>query len=268
MSSLSLAIPFLLFCCVASTEEQCHRDCRAFPRLVGPTRPSDDMDALGNPLRLTRPYPYHTAASEEYDFPTFCALGCTYFFVASGAEIHPLSWSDDTTLDRCFALCDDSYEYNVTVGYNDLVEMARLECRDGCQIALIRCQPGYYCIQATPKTNGLRYSGGDMLPCPAGMYRDVSYDQVTECFPCPPNHFREDIKGKSLSSCSKCPPNSSTTDGTINTSIKDCIRCPAGFFSTEGSSCKCITPQSCDQNQMSFPADAEKRESIPFIGRW
>jgi hypothetical protein len=268
MYQLRYLIPLLLCYVAIATEKQCHLDCRQAPsRLVGPTRPSDDIDALGNPLRLTRPYPYHHISStEEYDLPRFCELGCTYFYVSSGAGMHPSLWpSDKSTLDQCMFQCDDTYRYNVSVGYNDLLEMARLECRDGCQIGLIRCQPGYYCLQASPdKTRS--YSGGDMLPCPAGTYRDVAYDQVSECVPCPPNHFREGVKGKSLSSCSKCPANTSSRQR--STSIKDCVRCPAGTMSTKGSSCKCITPQACDENQLPFPADAEKRESVPFIGRW
>ena len=74
----------LLFYAVA-TEKQCHDDCRAVPsRLVGPTRPSDEMDALGNPIhRPTRSYPHHVASTEEYDFPRFCEMGCTLFFISS-----------------------------------------------------------------------------------------------------------------------------------------------------------------------------------------
>mmetsp|Transcript_6009 Transcript_6009/g.10039 ORF Transcript_6009/g.10039 Transcript_6009/m.10039 type:complete len:103 (+) Transcript_6009:2255-2563(+) len=49
-----------------------------------------------------------------------------------------------------------------------------------------------------------------MLHCPAGTYRGLAYDQVSECVSCPPNHWREDVKGKSLSSCRKCPANTST----------------------------------------------------------
>ena len=249
----------ILCCCVTATEKQCQHDCRSVaPRLVGPTRPSDDMDALGNPLRLARSYPYHNVAM-DYDFPRFCELGCTYFFVSVS------SGGRTSTLNQCMDLCDDAYRYNVTVGYNHLLEMARLECRDGCQIGLIRCQPGYYCLQASPDKTKI-YSGGDMLACPAGMYRDLAYDKVTECVPCPPNHFREDIKGKSRSSCSKCPANTSSRQR--STSINDCVRCPAGTMSSEGTSCKCITPQACDENQLPFPADAEKRESNPYIGRW
>lgn len=254
-----------------ATEEQCHVDCRAAPpRLVGPTRPSDAFDALGNPLALTRSYPYDVVNSSEesFDFPKYCEWGCTYFFVAP--DVHPLFLSSGkSTLDLCFDQCDETFRYNVTVGYNDLIETARLECRDGCQIGLIRCQPGYFCIQASPaKEKSKAYSGGAMLPCGPGTYRSVDYNQVTRCEPCPKNHFREDIKGKSASDCKKCRAGTSTSKKTINTSIKDCVRCPAGTYSEEGSSCKCITPQSCNEEQLPFPADAEKRDSVPYIGRW
>jgi len=256
----------LLFYAVA-TEKQCHDDCRAVPsRLVGPTRPSDEMDALGNPIqRPTRSYPHHVASTEEYDFPRFCEMGCTLFFISSAGV--PRSLWPRSTLDRCMDQCDDTYRYNVTVGYSDVLEMARLECRDGCQMALLRCQPGYFCLQASPdKTKS--YAGGDMLPCPAGTYRGLAYDQVSECVSCPPNHWREDVKGKSLSSCRKCPANTSTRNRSGSTSIQGCLRCPAGTISTEGTSCKCITPQACDENQLPFPADAEKRDSVPYKGRW
>ena len=109
--------PLLFFDLATATEKQCHYDCRQVSsRLVGPTRPYHDVDALGNPLRLTRPYPYRKASTTEgYDFPRFCELGCTYFYVSSGAGMHP-SWpSDKSTLNRCMEQCDDTYRYNVTV---------------------------------------------------------------------------------------------------------------------------------------------------------
>ncbi len=46
-----------------------------------------------------------------------------------------------TTLDLCILQCDDNFSYIITVEYSDLLEVARLECRDGCQMALMRCQP-------------------------------------------------------------------------------------------------------------------------------
>mmetsp|Transcript_5444 Transcript_5444/g.7858 ORF Transcript_5444/g.7858 Transcript_5444/m.7858 type:complete len:282 (-) Transcript_5444:984-1829(-) len=258
LSLLPPLLTLLLFNTATGTEQQCHNDCRAVPRIVGPTRPSDEIDALGNPIpRPTRSYPYHVASTEEYDFPRFCELGCSYFFISSGASM------PKSTLDQCMDQCDDTFAYNVTVGYNDVLETARYECRDGCQIGLLRCQPGYYCIQASPSET---MTGGDMLPCPVGTFRGVEYDQVAECVPCPPNHFREDIKGKSLSACTKCPANTSSRQRSI--SILDCLRCPAGTMSSAGTSCICITPQACDANQLPFPADAEKKDSVPYIGRW
>lgn len=255
-------IPALLLLRIGSANElQCQLDCRSDPRLVGPTRPSDDIDALGNPLLLTKPHP-HKSASDS-DFSRFCELGCTYFYLIAAKAGNDKSIN---TLGRCMQHCDDTYTYNVTVGYNDAVETARLECRDGCQMGLIRCGAGHFCTQVSFQDGERGYSGGDMRPCPAGTYREGKFDNVSECIPCPPNHFREDIKGKSLSSCSKCPAN--TSSGERSTSIKDCKRCRAGTTSTEGNSCKCISPQACDENQLPFPADAEKRDSIPFIGRW
>ena len=102
---------------------------------------------------------------------------------------------------------------------------ARLECQDGCIMALMICQPGYYCLQASfdekDAADGLaekiiHYTGGDMIPCPPGTYRDVSYDAVTECTPCPPNYFREDDNRRSLSSCSPCSAGTSASRSYLN----------------------------------------------------
>jgi hypothetical protein len=257
------------------TEEQCFIDCSSSPRPVGPTRPFQEKDAFGNTLHLTRPYPHHVASQADQDgkyaFAEFCYLGCNYFFISSGASESPSE--NQTTLDRCLSQCDDDFSYNITVGYNDLIEIARLECRDGCQMALKRCQSGYYCTQVSfdvadplSSTHDRQYTGGNMIPCPAGTYRETSYDAITECIECPPNYYREDIKGKSPSDCSKCPANTSSRRG--STSIKDCIRCPAGKFSVEAGFCQCITPAACDVNQLPDPADAEKKETVPYIGRW
>ena len=227
----------------------------------------------------TKPYPYHIAAIDldKYDaLPEFCKLGCTYFFVSSED-----STTNKSTLDQCLYQCDDKYSYNsLTPPYNDLAQVARLECRDGCLLALKRCQPGYYCIQVLfdnddddnkavdSSTNIVpHYQGGDMIPCPAGTYRNVAYNAITECIPCPPNYFREATKGKSISSCSPCPAGTSAIEYG-STSIKDCIRCHAGTFSTEASYCTCITPQACAEDQLPPPADAEKKDTVPYIGRW
>jgi hypothetical protein len=104
-----------------------------------------------------------------------------------------------------------------------------------------------------------QYYGGEMIPCPAGTYRETSYNAITECIPCPPNYYREDIKGKSSLDCSKCPANTSSKSG--SSSIKDCIRCPAGTFSVEAG--YCITPAACEDRK-----GAEKRDTVPYIGRW
>lgn len=215
----------------------------------------EEQDPLRNPLHLTRPYPYHIAANneDEYLFPEFCKLGCTYFFVSSDSDDE----TGKTTLGQCVDQCDDKYSYNSsTPPYNDLAEMARLECRDGCLMALKMCQPGYYCLQVSfdddfgddvadgSVENSLRYKGGAMIHCPTGTYRDVSYDVVTQCKPCPPNYFREDVKGRSISSCSPCPAGTSAVNPG-STSIKDCVRCPAGTFSTEASFCMYSTSGVC-----------------------
>jgi hypothetical protein len=254
---------------VSGSEKQCLVDCHSHPRPVGPTRPWNQVDDLGNPFSLTRPYPHYIASFDDdenrFAFAEFCNLGCNYFFVSSESGVDETL----TTLDRCISQCDDNFSYNITVGYNDLIEIARLECRDGCQIALKRCQPGYYCVQVSFETDNdpfssilnKQYNGGEMIPCPAGTYRETSYNAITECIPCPPNYYREDIKGKSSSDCSKCPANTSSKRG--SSSIKDCIRCPAGTFSVEAGYCECITPAACEDRK-----GAEKRDTVPYIGRW
>ena len=265
------------------TEDQCQSDCSSPTRPVGPTRPWDAQDPLGNSLYLTRPYPYHIAANDvvehRYDFQTFCRLGCTFFFGLS----YPMIDTGDTktsTLSQCRDLCDEEYGYkSSTPPYNDLAEISRLECHDGCLMALKRCRPGHYCTQPSfyddgnaaadddATGNSIQYEGGNMIPCPPGTFRDTSYEAVTECTPCPPNYYREGVKGQSLSSCSPCPAGTSAVDPG-NTSITDCVRCKAGTFSTKASSCMCITPQACTKVQLPPPADAEKKDTLPYIGRW
>lgn len=274
---------------VLGTEDTCQADCHS-PDRPYQTRPWHANDPLRNGLHLTRPYPYHIAANDKdkYSFSTFCELGCTYFFTTSSSNDHQVGWGEKKkttkTLDGCLTLCDDRYTYNSSNAppYNDLAAMARLECRDGCLLALRRCQPGYYCSQisfddtlTTTNTHGESsgnnivpsHKGGDMTPCPAGTYRDVSYNAIEECVPCPPNHFREDSKGRNIRDCSPCPAGTSAPMPG-NDSIEDCVRCPAGTFSTKASSCYCITPQACAKDQLPPPADAEKKETVPYIGRW
>jgi hypothetical protein len=223
--------------------------------------------------------------SVDYPNPytAFCEIGCSIFY--------SLPNDKPVELIQCTDRCDELYRYNISVGYNDLAEVARLECRDGCQIALKRCQPGYYCSQVKVIESAeiikvesniddeqvesniddeiLHYEGGFMEHCPAGMYRDVDYDSVEACIPCPPGRFRETIKGRNLESCSKCPA------GTYNrlngsSTILDCLRCPAGTFTNQPGSefCICITPDACAKDQLPSPADAEKKGTIPYIGLW
>ncbi len=187
---------------------------------------------------------------EPNPFSKFCELGCAFFYSSRSDPLH---------INECTDRCDEYYRYNITIGYNDLVEVARLECRDGCQIGLKRCQPGYYCSQIELKESledvdqdGKEivrgFDGGLMAHCPAGTYRDVAYDAVEECIPCPPGRFREDVKGKRLEGCTKCPARTYNSKRGSDT-IKDCLRCPVGTFTSEPGSatCICITPSSCEE---------------------
>jgi len=141
------------------------------------------------------------------------------------------------------------YKYNVDGGYNDLAEVARYECYDGCDIALLRCQDGYHCDW--PSTTGVAAEANwerhaNMTPCSPGTWRTNDYYHVSACFDCPPGRYREEIKGRSLEACAKCPAgryvNASRSD-----EHTDCIRCPAGRFSEETGAglCHCINAWSC-----------------------
>jgi len=216
-------------------------------------RTSDSQFKTYSSLKTNIPNPYSK----------FCQIGCTYFFSDRSIPIQ---------LKTCTGKCDHYFRYNISVKYNDLAEMARLECRDGCQIALKRCKPGYYCEQIELQEQDIdekKYRGGNMINCPPGTYRDVSYDNVEECVPCPMGRFREGEKGRSLESCSKCPIGT-YANRYGNTSIKNCLRCPAGQFASEEGSgqCVCITSEACKENQFLSPANAEKHDTVPFIGRW
>ena len=285
---LSLLVFSLILALGISTVTTCLDDCAAEDRVA--TRPWHQIDSLGNELSLTRNYPYFQAAlDDEYGddllksgmgevpspFFQFCHTGCRHFHASTG-EPTLLSCTDD---------CDSTYNYTITVGYSDAIEIARLECRDGCQYALKRCEPGHYCSQVrviqqqgnvTHNTevnqdndNAPTYIGGAMRQCPPGTYRDVSYEAVESCIPCPRGRYRERTRGTSLDSCQKCPIGTYTTS--VGSPSKDlCLRCPAGTFTTEPGSaqCKCITPGACAADQLPSPADAEKRDTVPYVGRW
>lgn len=91
-------------------------------RLVGPTPPPK-----------TRPHPWKIAPFPNPLFIGSCKLGCQLFF------------SENPTNISCVRACHWAYRYKITVGYSDLIEEAILECIDGCDIALLTCQTGYYC---------------------------------------------------------------------------------------------------------------------------
>ena len=305
-----MRLPLLLFLLVfnllplptlsTSAVFTCMEDCAAENRTA--TRPWHAVDALGNNLNLTRPYPYYqTAQDNEYmhgdellksghgqgpsPFSEFCNVGCRFFHASE---------TEPTLLSDCLDSCNIFYFYNVSVGYSDPMEVARLECRDGCQYALQRCQAGHYCTQVrvisanttradsadstkvkrdndndNDNNNGLIYTGGVMRQCPAGTYRDDSYEAVESCIPCPRGRYRERPRGTNLDSCEECPVGTYTTS--VGSSSKEmCLRCPAGTFTTEPGSaeCKCITPGACVAHQLPSPADAEKRDTVPYVGRW
>eukprot|EP01041_Mallomonas_annulata_P001184 gene1184-2306_t len=227
----------------SATIERCMANCASPDRLVGPTRPAN-----------TRPHPWKIAT-----FPTphqgFCHMGCELFFT-----FYPQNTS-------CKATCDHTYRYRVTVGYNDQAEEARLECHNGCDIALLVCQSGYYC------------TAGQMRPCPAGKYRGNDTGlAVHQCIDCPYGRWRSRQKGKSADECTKCAVGKYLNEtGAIAES--SCLRCPAGKAALqEGMKlCICITKESCSYERQLDGDDKRVyyengvdffRESVPFQGRW
>jgi hypothetical protein len=195
------------------TREQCFQDCASPPseRLVGPTPPESDAE-----------YPF-AQAPFPLPQPEFCQLGCSLFFNSYPVQL------------ECIAACDLALEENTSVGLSDWVHKARLECRDGCAMAALRCMPGYACRD------------GAMVACEPGTYRDESYDSVEECVECPKGTYRELPRGRSISSCLPCP-HGTYLNQTGSALREDCLRCPYGQHAPkEGMAlCECITSQSCE----------------------
>mmetsp|Transcript_34975 Transcript_34975/g.45102 ORF Transcript_34975/g.45102 Transcript_34975/m.45102 type:complete len:277 (+) Transcript_34975:477-1307(+) len=152
---------------------------------------------------------------------------------------------------RFVCVIDQRYRYDVEGGYSDLAEVARYECYDGCDIAILRCQPGYRCDW--PTTTGVPAESNweliaSMTQCGAGNYRDVEFTQVSVCNHCPPGRFRRDGRGRSLEACEKCPK-SRYVDQPAASGPQDCLRCPPGRFSNApgAGKCDCITAWSCNE---------------------
>jgi len=231
----------------------------------------DDSRRIYGPIRMehTRPYPWKQA-----QFPTsrtgFCKMGCQLFFAEFPRNI------------TCKRMCDYYYRTRITVGYSDLVAQALNDCRDGCDIALQVCQPGFYCTH------------GQMLPCLPGTYRQqvaslsvTDLEATSQCNLCPPGRYRPDSRGKSTDDCRRCPIGKyANIPGSKQ--VSDCKRCPAGKNAEEEGMalCKCVTVHgtvnSCDTKSSItdedktdyFMPDASGqsvdyfRETIPYIGRW
>ena len=217
---------------------------------MGPTKMTD-----------TKPHPWKLA-----NFPAkadgFCKIGCQFFFAERPNNA------------TCKNSCDYQYRTETAVGYSDIIEEARLECRDGCDIAVQVCQAGYYCTE------------GSMIACPPGTYREavknisiIALDTAKQCLPCPAGRYRSLAKGKDPLSCTACPIGkfANRAGGVL---VSDCLRCPAGKFSEDRgmSRCKCITGQSCDMVIDTIPGLEEThffrdgvdyfRESVPYVGNY
>lgn len=265
LSSLVLGMLFLSSRPSHAQVSICQANCNSAERLTGPFQ-----------LLHTKQHPW-----KQTGFPTkldgFCKLGCQLFYA---------EFPRNTT---CKRMCDYYYRYQVTVGYNDLAEQAISECRDGCDIALQICQPGFYC-PAEPAP-----SAGEMLPCAPGSYRlpvqglgIVALKGVQQCTLCPPGRYRAEGRGKTPDDCAKCPIGKyANIPGSVL--VSDCKRCPAGKVAEQAGmpACKCMTDNgqanSCDQGYYSsnnpdttryYLPDATGyfvdfyRETSPYIGRW
>lgn len=233
---------------VASAQETaCKGNCLSLSnRLVGPTEP---------PRHNVTFHPYFQAESANFTihYPAFCQIGCTIFFNRA------------PEVQKCKVNCDTLYTYKVTVGYNDIYEKARMECRDGCGIAMLTCQAGYFC------------KDGHMEPCPRGTYREVDAAFNDRCVSCPPGKYQNILGSPSIDLCTDCPAGT-YADVYGSRAVTDCRRCPAGKYgNTPGmAECLCINPFSCDEDAptgwlKSTPwwdsydiSDA----TVPFQGRW
>jgi len=188
----------------------------------------------------------------------------------------PTGVMEQNTLSRCMQRCDYTYRFSDTTGYNDVTMLANLECYDGCQIANLRCQPGYSCFY------------GMMEKCVPGTYRPNDYHKVEQCFNCPKGRYRQEFGGRDIESCSKCPVGKYVNE-TGSDDLTDCLRCPAGRFAPEPGLmlCKCIPdksfPGSCEWepplgesllatkegvNEERFFTLREKRDTVPYKGRF
>jgi hypothetical protein len=291
--------------------EYCEAEDETTVRLVGPTRPADtDVYLYGIretiPLALTKVHPYAVAQDDNPDvYNKFCSAGCTFYYtegnwieyvtaLSSDPEKTARQMNTSQTLQSCLDRCDYTYRYNITVGgipggYNDVAEVARLECWDGCQIANLLCMPGFYCFE------------GKMIECPPGTYRHNDYRRVESCYLCPKGRYRTETAGRDVDMCQLCPVGK-YANYTGSDSVSDCQRCPAGKVGlTPGIfRCTCITEDSCEGDRAGeigiatlqiganvgqdtksgiktvlyqvrkeyFQVLREMRESVPFIGRF
>mmetsp|Transcript_302 Transcript_302/g.686 ORF Transcript_302/g.686 Transcript_302/m.686 type:complete len:253 (+) Transcript_302:119-877(+) len=251
LSILSICILVILllveFQTTTATIARCQTNCgNSTGRKSGPTQPANTRQ------HPWKPAPFPTA------FGGFCNLGCQLFF---SEEPHNVT---------CKRACDYSYRYGITVDYSDLGEVAKLECRDGCDIALQTCQTGYYCVD------------GLMRTCPPGRFRESNMDLVQECIDCPVGRFRVRDKGTNADDCAKCPIGKYANE-TGASSPDSCLTCPAGQVAEEEGMglCKCIKNGiygSChlevllgENITIYYKGEAGVdffRESVPFVGRW
>jgi hypothetical protein len=255
---LGLLIGVAVILVATSTESQCRIDCyrvshenflRSFVSNYTDVSRVDSIHknpSIHHANDIMGPNHQHKT---ELHFIESCQLGCSMFF---SSFVSPM------TLSHCFDSCGRIYFYNSSI--NEYDRAAILECMNGCWMATKLCQPGYFCVHNGTDDDSASMENkihnhewmnfsGYMLPCPRGTFRTIDSTSVSLCDPCPPGRYRNDIMGTSIDSCIKCPPNTFASQSG-STSITDCLTCPTGTFAQEygSSTCKCITPSSCEHN--------------------
>ena len=151
---------------VAAQISLCHANCASPDRAVQTIN------------KKSRDHPFGLLPNPS-KYSQYCKIGCQFYYV------------DVPKNTTCKRVCEYYYRHDVTTGYSDSMEQAINECQDGCAIANLVCDEGYYC------------SGGEMRPCPVGTYRPSiqnfsiwAFDSAEQCLDCPSGRYRSQIKGE------------------------------------------------------------------------
>jgi hypothetical protein len=136
------------------------------------------MRAVQTANKHSRDHPYAVYPNPA-KYSQYCKIGCQFYYV------------DVPKNTTCKRVCDYYYRHEVTTGYSDAMEQAINECKDGCSIANLVCDAGYYC------------SGGEMRACPTGTYRPSivnfsiwAFNSAEQCTKCPTGRYRPQKQGE------------------------------------------------------------------------